>query len=287
MFRGQEFWRHFLLYQGTLFSWLQFELGLLAFAFIFAAPVLLGLEYLRTHPNRMLGYYFVAAVVLGLLTIGKESAFVQYFYESILLISVLVPALLMSRISQRRGAFEVVVLLGIALIAGQWYTPPAPKPADTLQYGAVESFFRHIIRPHARVLGFRGGDLVQAGFDTPFADLFQIELLARHGVVSDQYLLARIRQRWFAAVVLDFDLDKERNPQMLNMYLTPPAREALRQNYQIANGITVPGPESLDPQDRFYIYVPRSLAVPPAIAVRSSPEVSGPSAANMPSHQPL
>ncbi len=282
VFRGQEFWRHFLFYQSTLFSWRQFELGLLVFTFMFASPVLLGLEYVRSHQNIMLQCYFVAAILLGLVTIGKESAFIQYFYESILLISVSVPALLISSISRRRGALEVMVLLAIALLAGQWYTPPAPKLADAVQYAAVQSFFRHNIRPHARVLGFRGGDLVQAGFDTPFTDLFQTELLARRGVLSDRYLLARIREQWFAAIVLDFDLDKEREPQLLNMYLTRPAREVLEQNYQIADAIAVPGPERLNPQDRFYVYVPRASAgVSSAIAARNATKVSGFAAANM------
>lgn len=156
VFRGQEFWRHFLLYQSTLFSWHQFELGLVTFAFMFAAPVLLGLDYLRLHPNRMLQCYFIAAILLGVVTIGKESAFIQYFYESILLISVLVPALLAGKVRVRRGALEVVVLLGIALLAGQWYTPPAPKPADVIQYNTVQNFFRQNISPHSRVIGYRG-----------------------------------------------------------------------------------------------------------------------------------
>jgi hypothetical protein len=276
VFRGQEFWRHFLLYQSTLFSWHQFELGFLTFAFMFAAPVLLGLDYLRLHPNRMLHCYFIAAVLLGVITIGKESAFIQYFYESILLISVLIPALLASKVAAGRGALEVVVLLGIALLAGQWYTPRAPKPADVIQYNTVQNFFRQNIAPHSRVIGYRGGDLVQAGFDTPFSDLFQTELLARHGVVPDQYLLARIRDRWFSAIILDFDLEKERNPRMLDMYMTEPAREAVEQNYQIADKVAVPVPESLNVQDHFYVYVPRLGATVSAI----SGAVSAPTAAN-------
>ncbi len=266
VFRGQEFWRHFLLYQSTLFSLRQFELGLLAFVFMFAAPALLGLEYMRTHPNRMLQCYFIAAIVLGLITIGKESAFLQYFYESILMISVLVPALLMSRIARRRGVVEVLVLFGIALLAGQWYTPPAPKPVDVAQHAAVQSFFRHNISAHSRALGYRGGDLVQAGLDTPFADLFTSELLSRHGVVPDQHLLSRIRDRWFSVIVLDFDIERERDPRLLNMYLTAPARDAIEENYWVAGAIKVPTPESLDAQDRFYLYVPRSLPTGSAVS---------------------
>jgi hypothetical protein len=258
VFRGQEFWRHFLFLQTPLFSWHQFKFGVLAFAFIFAAPLLLGFEFLRTHPNRMIQCYMVSAVFLGLVTIGKESAFIQYFYESILLISVLVPALLVSRLAQQRGVLEVVVLLAFALVAGQWYTPPAPKPADFAEYNAVQSFFRRSFPRHARALGFRGGDLVQAGLDTPFADLFQTELLARRGIVSDQDLVARIRARWFSVIVLDFDLEKERDPFWLNFYLTGATRDAIEQNYQIVQKLEIPLPERLRKEDRFYIYVPRS-----------------------------
>jgi hypothetical protein len=140
------------------------------------------------------------------------------------------------------------------------------------------------------MLGYRGGDLVQAGFDTPFADLFQTELLARHGVVPDQYLLERIRGRWFAGIVLDFDLETERNPQMLNMYLTLPVRDAIEQNYEIADQITVPTPERLNPQDRFYVYVPRPQGARPALSaatVRSAPQVDGARVAKTPSSATL
>jgi hypothetical protein len=257
VFRGQEFWRHFLFFQATLFSWHQFKLGFLVFLFIFAVPLLLGFEFLRIHPDRMLQCYLISAVALGLLTIGKESAFIQYFYESILLISVLVPALLASSLAQRRGVLEVVVLLAFALVAGQWYTPPAPKPADLARYDAIQTYFRKSFPPQARALGFRGGDMVQAGLDTPFADLFQTELLTRRGIISDQDLIARIRAGWFSVIVLDFDLEKEQDPFWLNFYLTGPTRDAIQQNYQIAEKLEVPLPERLFEKDRFYIYVPR------------------------------
>jgi len=257
VFPKQEFWRHFLFYQSTLFSWHQFRSGLFNFTFMFAAPVLLGFEYLRRRPNKMIRCYLICAVLLGLLTIGKESAFIQYFYESILLISVLMPALLVTRLAERHGVLEVVVLLGIVLLIGQWYTPPPPEPADVARYNAVESFFRHRFPSHALALGFRGGDLVQAGLDTPFADLFQTELLARRGVVADEDLLARIRDRWFAVIVLDFDLEKERDPEWLDMYLTPLARDAIGENYRVVDEIEIPVPERVNPQDHFYIYVPQ------------------------------
>jgi hypothetical protein len=272
IFRGQEFWRHFLLYQSTLFSWHQWEIGFVVFLLMFAAPVLLAFEFLREHPDRMMLCYLICAVLLGVVTIGKESAFLQYFYELILSVSVLMPALLASRLTQRRGAVEVLVLMGVALVAGQWYTPPAPKPADLVQYYAVRDFFQKSFPPGSRALGFRGGDLVQAGFDTPFADLFQTELLARRGVVPDRELLARIREQWFSVIVLDFDLKKERDPQRLDMYLTASTREAIEQNYKLGEQIEIPFPERFNPQDRFYIYVPKHSVDPsPSVTALASP----------------
>jgi hypothetical protein len=278
VFRGQEFWRHFLFYQSTLFSWHQWEIGFVVFLLMFAAPVLLAFEFLREHPDRpdrpdkMMLCYLVCAVLLGIVTIGKESAFLQYFYELILSVSVLMPALLASRLAQRRGAVEVLVLMGFALVAGQWYTPPPPKPADLAQHNAVQDFFQKSFPPGSRALGFRGGDLVQAGFDTPFADLFQTELLARRGVVPDQELLARIRGQWFSVIVLDFDLAKERNPQWLDMYLTASTREAIEQNYEIGEQIEIPFPERFNPQDRFYIYIPKHSVNPsPGVTALASP----------------
>ena len=272
IFRGQEFWRHFLFYQSTLFSWHQWEIGFVVFLLMFAAPVLLAFEFLREHPDLMMLCYLVCAVLLGVVTIGKESAFLQYFYELILSVSVLMPALLASRLTQRRGAVEVLVLMGVALLAGQWYTPPPPTPADVAQHNAVQGFFRESFSPHSRALGYRGGDLIQAGFDTPFADLFQTELLARRGVVADRELLARIRDQWFSVIVLDSDLAKERDPQWLDMYLTASTREAIEQNYELGEQIEIPFPERFNPRDRFYIYIPKhSVSPSPSVTALASP----------------
>jgi hypothetical protein len=269
VFRGQEFWRHFLFFQSTLFSWHQFKLGIVAFAFIFAAPLLLGFEYLRTHPDKLIHCYLVSAIALGLVSIAKESAFIQYFYESILLISVLVPALLASLLAQQRGVLEVAAVLTFALVAGQWYTPPAPKPTDVSGYDAVQAFFRTHFPPHARALGFRGGDLIQAGFDTPFADLFQTELLARRHVISDQDLIARIRTAWFSVIVLDFNLAEERDPLLLDLYLNEDTRQAIEENYTVVEKLKVPSPERLPNQQGFYIYVPQHPQVSSTVASAS------------------
>ena len=257
VFPGQQFYRHFFLYQATLLSWHQFEIGLLVFVLMLAAPLLLGFDFLRTHPDRLIKCYLSCAILLGIATIAKESAFIQYFYESILLISAILPALLAARIAQRGFPVDLITLLAIALVAGQWYTPPAPSATAYAENAEVQSVLRRNFPPGARALGFRGGDLIQAGFDTPFADLFQTELLARRGVVPDDHLISRIQSRWFSVIVLDFDLSTERESLWLNFYLNEAARLAIEQNYEVSATIRTPTPERLWDGDMFYLYVPR------------------------------
>ncbi len=257
-FPGQELWRHFFLYHITVFSWYQFKIGLLVYVLMFGVAVLLAFEYLRTYPDRLLLCYMVCAVVLGLITIARATAFIQYFFDTIFLVSVLMPALLIRKIREGYSPADVLFLLAIALFAGQWYTPPAPGPGAVRQFDTVQSYFRTKFPPHARAMGLRSGDLVQAGLDTPFSDLLQTKILAQRGVLSDEHLLRRIRAGWFSFIVLDFDLNKETDPVWLNYYLTPGARDAIKSSYRVVDSLQVPEPEKLWEQDRFYVYLPRS-----------------------------
>lgn len=257
VFPGQELWRHFFLYHVTVLSWYQFKIGLLVYVLMFGAAVLLVFEYLRTCQDRMLTCYMACAVVLGLITIARATAFIQYFFDTIFLVSVLVPALFARKI--REGSFpaDVLFLLAIALFAGQWYTPPAPNPSAAKQFNAVESYFRTKFPPHARAMGLRSGDLIQAGLVTPFSDLLQTKILAQRGVLSDKHFLKQIRSGWFSLIVLDFDLHQKTDPIWLNYYLTQDAREAIASEYRVVDSLQVPEPTKLFPQDRLYIYIPK------------------------------
>lgn len=274
IFPGQEFWRHFFFYQSALFSWYQFKIGVLVYVLMFGVPVLLAFEYLRKHPDKMLMCYMVCAVVIGIVTIGKATAFIQYFFDTLFLVSVLVPALLAKKIEEGSFPADVVFLLAIALFAGQWYTPPAPSHKAFEQFSAVQSYFRQNFPPHARAIGLRGGDLVQAGFDTPFSDLFTTETLARWGVVSDRHLVKQIRAGWFSLIVLDFNLHKKTDPIWLNYYLTQDARDAIASEYRVVDSLPVPQPTKLFPQDQLYIYIPKSS------------ELQGKQSAGQPAEQP-
>jgi hypothetical protein len=257
IFADQQFWRHFFLYQATLMSWDQFKVGVLIFVLLLGAPLLLAYDFLRTRPDRLMKCYFLCAVVLGIATIGKESAFIQYFYESILLISAAIPALLALRLAKGTVPVDLILLLTIALVAGQWYTPPSPAPADFSENAKWQSFLKGQVPVGTRALGFRGGDLIQAGFDTPFADLFQTELMARRGIVPDDRLIARIEERWFRVIVLDVDLANERDDLRLNYYLTERARQVISRRYRVVATHPQPRPERMSDPGLFFVYVPR------------------------------
>jgi hypothetical protein len=266
VFPGQEFWRHLFLYQATLLNWHQFKIGLLVFVLMMAVPLLLITEFLRVHPDRLITCYVVCAALLALVTISKDSAFIQYFYECILAASIIIPAFFATRTPKRGFPIDMILLLAFTLFTGQWYTPPAPSRTAFVQDVAVHHFMRRNFPANARALGFRGGDLLQAGFDLPFSDLFQFELLARRGLVPEDYLISRIKSQWFTVILLDFDLDTEQDQTWLNYYLNEPTRRAIAENYLASSTMPAPIPERFWRRDQFYIYVPRANrhAVAPA-----------------------
>jgi len=257
VFPRQEFWRHFLVYEASFFNWQRFGHALLIFALMFFIPVLLAAEYLRTYPDRMMGCYLAFTVLLGLLTFSKHGSGVHYFFECVLATSTLVPGLLAKRLEHGSHPIDLVLLLGVMLLAGQAYGKRAPQRADFADHEAVQSFLRRNFPSRGRALGASPGDLVQAGLETPFSGLFLFVQLAHRGSVSDRDLVAKIRSRWFSVIVLNFNLREERDPYWLNFYLTAPMRNAIDHGYQVSTSLDMPTPEKERAQDRFYIYVPR------------------------------
>ncbi len=257
-FPGQAFWRHFLVYQTTLLSWQRFGVAAFVLALLLFLPVVLGLEYLRTYADKMLSCYLFFALLLGFLTYSKAGSGVHYFLESVLLLSVLIPALLAKDIALRRHPADVILLLGIMLFAGQWSMKRPPQATDFEQYDVIQSFLRQSFPPHARSLAIAPGDLLQAGLETPYSGLFPLTLLAHRGKVSDSGLATQIRACRFSIIVLSFDLQQEHDPYWLDFYGTPSTLEAIESSYELATRLDLPTPERERPQDGFYVYVPRS-----------------------------
>lgn len=263
VFAGQAFWRHFLLYQTALLSWSMVGKAAFVFVIFLLLPLILAATYLREEPNRLVGFYLLIAVLLGFLTYCKQAGGIHYFFESILVISVLVPSLLAKRRAEPICPLDLVLLLGIMLFAGQWQKTRPPSESDIEKYDAMQSFLRGHFRPHSAALSIGPGDLLQAGLETPFSGLFQLAQLSRNGIVSDRDLVNQIHDQRFIVIVLNFDVSKERDPYWLKFYGTPAVFRAISTNYELDESLAMPDLVRQRPQERFYVYVPKRATMTP------------------------
>jgi len=256
-FPGQAFWRHFLLYQASLFSWHRFGIALFLYVLLFFIPLLFVIEYLRTSRNRMMACYLGVGIVLGLLTYAKSASGIHYFFESVFVVSTVVTALLAGELARQRMPVDLLLVLTLMLFAAQWSTKPAPRSSDFQQHEVIQSYLRQNFPPGAKALGPAPGDLLQADLETPYAGVFQLTQLVHRGILSDRELVAAIRAHEFSVVTLNFDVWRERDPYWLRFYLTAPMIEAIQQEYVLATNLDLPLPERERLGDRFYAYVPR------------------------------
>jgi len=242
-FPGQAFLHHFFVYNLLPFSWGGFVRGLWYCALLALIQLLVGLEFLRAYPSKLLGCYLGCALFLGLLTVAKVGSDANCFLECILMLSALFAALLARRIGEAPRAAELLILLGVALFFGQAFAQPAPAPKDFARDRAVQDFLRHNFPPGTRALGYYAGDLVRAGLESPISDFYQYGQLIRKGTLSDRELLAQFAERRFGVIVMYFDLRAE--------------EVSRRADCQLAASLDLPGPEKFQDADRFYVWVPR------------------------------
>ncbi|HEV3482788.1 MAG TPA: hypothetical protein VGR97_10730 [Candidatus Acidoferrales bacterium] len=259
VFAGQAFWRHLLLYQTALLAWDMVWKALFALVILLLLPLMLAVAYLREEPNRLISCYLLVAVVLGLLTYCKQAGGIHYFFESVLIVSVLVPALLAKRRMVPVCPLDLVLLLGIMLFAGQWLTRRPPQRPDIAKYDAMQSFLRERFPAHSASLGIGPGDMLQAGLETPFSGLFQLAQLSHRGIVSDRDLVNQIHAHRFAVIVVHFDISQEHDLYRLNFY-TPAILRVIETDYDLDKNLEMPAPLKEGPRDRFYVYVPRPVA---------------------------
>jgi len=257
VFPGQAYWRHFLFYQVPLLSWHGFvHRTLVATGVFIVLPSLFALEHLRFHRDTLLGCYLFFAVALGLFTYSKDASGLHYFFESILVFSVLLPAVIREKMAVRAHPMDLIAFLAVVLFMAQWQTAAAPQPSDFAEYNVLESFLREHFPRHASSLCASPGEFLQAGLDAPFAGLFQLAMLSRRGVVSDRGLVARIDNGRFALIVTRVDIAHEKNPYWVNFAATPAMLAAIRSHYKLETVLGIPGPLKQTPRDKFYVYVP-------------------------------
>jgi len=256
-FQGQAFWRHFLLYQASLFVLRRFGMALFIYALLFLIPLVFVIEFLRVSRDRMIACYVCAALVLGLVTYSKSASGVHYFFETALIVSALIPALIARELAHGRP-FDLLLVLALMLFAGQWSTTPPPRPSDCVQHQAIQDYLRHNFAPADEALGPAPGDLAQAGLCTPYSGLFTLTRLVERARLSDRDLTTAIRAHRFAVIALYFDVWRERDPQYARIYVTAPMLQAIQEEYALAASLDLPLLERLRPESRLYIYVPRS-----------------------------
>jgi hypothetical protein len=258
VFRGQDFFLHFLRYNLLPFSWLQFRGGLLIFGLLFLIPILVGLESLRVHRDKLLACYLGGAVGFALLGMGKVGSDTNYFLECIFLLSVLFAALLARSIAEPARATELLVLLVVATALAQFFTPSTPSRRDFERDRAMHDYLRANFPPGTRALSYYAGDMIRAGLELPLSDLFQHTWLTRAGKLDDRGIVTQLEKHYYGVVVVNVDLESEKQKYWLDYSLTENVRRAIQTECRLATTLEIPDVEKLRSEDRFYVWVPRS-----------------------------
>jgi len=260
VFRGQALLRHLLVYNALPYSLERLGSGLLFFAALCFLPALVGLEYLRQHRDRLLTCFVGFALPLSVLTFGRQGSDANYFLESVAILCPLFAALLVERIGDAWRAAELLFLLGLSLVLGQFFALPPPTHEDFARDRVIQNYLRANFAPHTPALGYYTGDLVRAGLETPISNLFHYTWLVRQGLIPERDLETQIAAKRFGAVVFNFDLEHEQSQVSLNYYLTGPMRQAILANYQPAASFPMPKLEKFSPTDRFYVWIPKTTS---------------------------
>lgn len=260
VFRGQDFFLHFFRYNLVPFSGVQLRGAIIGFGILFLVPILVATESLRVHRDRLMACYLPCAMGFALLGMGKQGSDANYFLECIFLVSVLFAALLARRIAESVRAFELLVLLSVTLFTGQFFTPIPPTTRDFERDGALQDYLRTNFPPGTRALGYYAGDLIRAGLDLPVSDIYQRTWLTRTGTLDDRGMVIQLTQHDFGVVVLDFDLQTERETYWTENYLTEGMRQAIQAEYRLAAVMEMPEPERFAERAKCYIWVPRTEA---------------------------
>lgn len=269
IFPGQEFLLHFLAYNRVPLSWPHFvHAGLLYFGLVLLIPTLMGLEFLRARRDLLLSCYLGCAGVLSLILVAKAGSDTHYWFECILILSALVPALVAERIESGNRPAEVIVLLGIACLVARFFVPAGPRPEDFARDQRIQEFLRGRFPPGTRVLTRLSGDVIRAGLDVPISDLDQYLYLARTGTFSVGEQEAQLRAHRFGAVLLNFDIQVQDNPKVHATGFPKPWVAAILERYEEIGSLEMPDPEKVFSDDRFRVWVPRSR--PPEAAGQSA-----------------
>lgn len=194
VFPRQAFLDHFVFYNAAGASWIQFKYaGVMYLGVVLLVPIILGLEFLRTHPNRLLLCYLSLSVVISLLTAARVGSDTNYWFEPVLILSTLVAGLVAERSDGPKRAPEVVFLLGITLFLARFFTPPGPHPKDFEADQAVQAYLRRTFPRGTPALSHYAGTLGRAGLDLPISNLDHYRYLLAQGKIPEREVPAEAR----------------------------------------------------------------------------------------------
>jgi hypothetical protein len=262
VYAGQDFFLRLVTYNTVFYNWGRFGNAAVVFALMFSVPLLVGLEYLRRHPNRLLACYLGCLIPFTLFIVGKEGSDTNYFVEVILVVSCLFAALMAESCSLRSRVLELSLLGVVTVFLAMIVRAPIPGADDFRRDQALQDYLRANFPPGTKSLGYYSGDLLRAGLETPISDFFQYSWLVCNGKIPAQDLIGQLEHRHFGVILVGFDLNDEHETHRPNgICMTESLHRTILKNYQLAATLEMPEPEKIHAEDRFYVWVPRkSLA---------------------------
>jgi hypothetical protein len=258
VYPGQSLLLHLVEYNMIAFTWNRFGWGMAIFLFLFGVPTLLGLEFLRRRPDRLLSTYLGFAVLVAVFALAKEGSGTNYYLEPLLVLCAPVAALAAECRTQADRRVEVFCLLAVSLLAGTRLASFPPSARDFVVDRAVQDYLRSNFSPGTPAGGTAVGQIMRAGLETPISDFYQYTWLACAGRIPQEQVLAHFERRRFGLVALGLNLQDEEHAHHANeICLTEDLHRAILLNYRLEATLELPRPEQADYPTRLYLWVPR------------------------------
>jgi hypothetical protein len=259
IFPRQNFARHYLTYIATTFEADRFLAGLFLFTFLALVSYIVGWLYLRERHDRVLACYMLSSLALFLVGFSRPGSGPNYLADLYWLTSVLMSCYIVSGYLTDKSLLGRLILLLAALSCNVFYPYGAPpRPANFVEDRQIQDYLRTNFSPRSEALSYCAGDLVRAGLDAPYTDLFLFSRLVGRGVISDTSMVSGVRQHRFAVILLHFDPNRGTDQERMHVFLPETVLRAIRQDYRLKDILTIPGPERpRQNEDRFYVFVPR------------------------------
>jgi len=258
LFRNQAFLLHFIVYNRLPFGSDEIILGLTLFFCFLGIPLAGAIYFLIWRRDRLVACYTACCTIIPLLAIGKAGSWVNYYAECAIVLLTLLACEMTRRGRTVLQGVAWLALLAIAVLLNHPLAARSPSPVDFARDRELQLFLREHFPPGTPAASYYSGELVRAGLDIRHTSLWHYVQLVRKGTLSGSKFLQEIQDRKFGAILLDFDLKRNRNDRIANLTLTPEFRAAILANYSLLAALPMPRVEITSNNDgQFFIWVPR------------------------------